>query len=170
MKLRNKKTGQDGNFIINKDHFECVDLDYVPFCFSLSELLDEWEDAPHTIWYITHDSSIHSADIGNSWTREKNIGNYFETREEAERVVEYLKALAVVRGDGTSKFTKGENNFCVFYDTTNNYLTVGVEFCDMGNGIFGLPYFSTVEDAQRSIDQHKNEWLTIFGVKDELCD
>ena len=44
MKLRNKNTGQDGNFIINKDHFECVDLDYVPSYFSLSELLDEWED------------------------------------------------------------------------------------------------------------------------------
>lgn len=44
MKFRNKKTGQEGNFIINKDHFECVDLDCVKFYFSLSELLDEWED------------------------------------------------------------------------------------------------------------------------------
>lgn len=44
MKLRNKKTGQEGNFIINKDHFECVDLDCVPLYFSLSGLLDEWED------------------------------------------------------------------------------------------------------------------------------
>lgn len=44
MKLQNKKTRQEGNFIINKDHFECVDLDYVPLYFSLSELLDEWED------------------------------------------------------------------------------------------------------------------------------
>ena len=44
MRLRNKKTGQEGNFIINKDHFECVDLDCAPLYFSLSELLDEWED------------------------------------------------------------------------------------------------------------------------------
>ena len=44
MKLINKKTGQVGNFIINKDHFECVDLDCVPLYFSLSELLEEWED------------------------------------------------------------------------------------------------------------------------------
>lgn len=44
MKLRNKKTGQEGNFIINKDHFECVDLDYVPLYYSLSGLLEEWED------------------------------------------------------------------------------------------------------------------------------
>ena len=44
MRLKNKKTGQEGNFIINKDHFECVDLDCVPLYFSLSELLEEWED------------------------------------------------------------------------------------------------------------------------------
>ena len=44
MIFRNKKTGQEGNFIIDKDHFECIDLDCVPPYFSLSELLDEWED------------------------------------------------------------------------------------------------------------------------------
>ena len=44
MRLRNKKTGQEGNFIINKDHFECVDLDCVPLYSSLSELINEWED------------------------------------------------------------------------------------------------------------------------------
>lgn len=100
MRLRNKKTGQEGNFIINKDHFECVDLDCVPFYFSLSELLNEWEDAPSTIWYITHDGSIYSADIGNSWTGEKTIGNYFETREEAEKAVKKLKAWKRLKGAG----------------------------------------------------------------------
>lgn len=44
MKLRNKETGQEGNFIINKDHFECSDLEYVPKYSSLAELNEEWED------------------------------------------------------------------------------------------------------------------------------
>ena len=44
IKLKNKKTGQVGNFIINKDHFECVDLDYVPEYNSLAELNADWED------------------------------------------------------------------------------------------------------------------------------
>ena len=44
MKLRNKRTGQEGNFIINKDHFECADLEYVPKYRSLAELNEEWED------------------------------------------------------------------------------------------------------------------------------
>ena len=46
MILQNKKekTGQEGNFIINEDHFECTDLEYVPEYRSLAELNKEWED------------------------------------------------------------------------------------------------------------------------------
>ena len=98
------------------------------------------------------------------------IGNCFQTREEAERTVEYLKALAVVRGDATKKFVKGENNWYVYYDTDSSSIHSSISCSMLGNGIFGLPYFATVEDAQRSIEQHKNEWLTIFGVEEELCD
>lgn len=98
------------------------------------------------------------------------IGNCLQTEEEAERVREYLKALAVVRGDGTSKFARDRNNFYVYYDIISNHLAVGVSFYDLENGIFGLPYFATTKDAKRSIEQHKNEWLTIFGVKEGLCD
>lgn len=94
-------------------------------------------------------------------------GNCFQTEEEAERVVEYLKALAVVRGDTTSKFTKGKNNFYVVYDAAYNCLVVKDKSYYIENGIFGLPYFATEEDAQRSIEQHRNEWLIIFGVKEE---
>lgn len=95
------------------------------------------------------------------------IGNCFQTEEEAERVVEYLKALAIVRGDATSKFTKVKSNYYVVYDTTCKCLDVSDSCYIIKNGIFGLPYFATKEDAERSIEQHKNEWLTIFGIKEE---
>ena len=94
------------------------------------------------------------------------IGNCFQTKEEAEKVVEYLKALAVVRGDATSKFIKGQDNFYVSYNDAYNCLYVSDNAYLIKNGIFGLPYFATREDAQRSIELHKNEWLTIFGVKE----
>ena len=94
------------------------------------------------------------------------LGNCFETEEEAELVVEYLKALAVVRGDATAEFTKGKNNYYVSYNTAFNCLDVSDNAYLIKNGIFGLPYFATKEDAKRSIEQHKNEWLTIFGVKE----
>ena len=96
-----------------------------------------------------------------------DIGNCFKTDEEAERVAEYLKALAIVRGDATTKFVKGKRNWYVYYDAVYKWLDIVSNFSDIKNGIFGLPYFATEEDAQRSIEQHKNEWLTIFGVKEE---
>ena len=95
------------------------------------------------------------------------IGNCFQTEEEAERVVEYLKALTVVRGDATSKFIKGQDNFYVSYNAAYNCLDVSDNAYLIKNGIFGLPYFATREDAQRSIELHKDEWLTIFGIKEE---
>lgn len=96
-----------------------------------------------------------------------DIGNCFQTEEEAERAAEYLKALAVVRGDATTKFVNGNRNWYVYYDTNSNLLCSSISCSMLDNGIFGLPYFATNEDARRSIEQHKDEWLTIFGIKEE---
>lgn len=105
---------------------------------------------------------------GGTYTASRvSIGNCFKTKEEAERVAEYLKALAVVRGDATTKFTKGKSNWYVYYDAEKEYLCIEVRYYFMDNGIFGLPYFATEDDAQRSIELHRNEWLTIFGVKEK---
>lgn len=95
-----------------------------------------------------------------------DIGNCFKTEEEAERVAEYLKALATVRGDATSKFVKDKGNWFVGYDTILKSLKPSFNVYEVRNGVFGLPYFATKEDAKRSIEQHKNEWLTIFGFED----
>lgn len=95
------------------------------------------------------------------------IGNCFQTEEEAERVTEYLKALAVVIGDATSKFDADNANWYVYFDTEYGHIDVLDTYDVMANGIFGLPYFATKEDAQRSVEQHKKEWLTIFGVEEE---
>lgn len=97
------------------------------------------------------------------------IGNCFKTEEEAKKAVEYLKALAIVRGDATTKFVKGKHNWYVYYDAVYKWLDIVSNFSDIKNGIFGLPYFATKDDAKRSIEQHKKEWLTIFGIKDEEC-
>lgn len=124
----------------------------------------------HDYYYISGDGHVYD----NSWDDSRfvdngrfEIGNCFKTKEEAERAAEYLKALAVVRGDATSKFARDRNNFYVYYDIISNHLAVGVSFYDLENGIFGLPYFATTDDARRSIKLHKKEWLTIFGVKEE---
>ena len=123
-----------------------------------------------TYYYVVGDGRVYD----DTWVNDSavdngrfEIGNCFETKEEAEQVVEYLKALAVVRGDAISKFTKDRNNWYVYYDTNFNSLRSSISCTMLDNGIFGLPYFATRDDAQRSIEQHKNEWLTIFNIKEE---
>ena len=124
----------------------------------------------HDYYYISGDGHVYDDSWDDSQFVDRgrlNIGNCFETKEEAEKAVEYLKALATVRGDATSKFVKGERNWYVYYDTNLNSIHSSISCTMLDNGIFGLPYFATREDAQKSIEQHKNEWLTIFGVKEE---
>ena len=129
-----------------------------------------WKPEMHQVYrYVNSDGYVG----GTTWTDDYfdngrfEIGNCFEPKEEAEQVVEYLKALAVVRGDVTTEFTKGKSNYYVVYNTTYNCLDVSDNCYLIKNGIFGLPYFDTEDDARRSIELHKNEWLTIFGVKEE---
>ena len=123
----------------------------------------------HVYYLLDDDGTVYN----NLWDDDPvdngrfEIGNCFETKEEAEQVAEYLKALATVRGDATSKFTKDRNNWYVYYDTNLNSINSSISCTMLDNGIFGLPYFATIEDARKSIEQHKKEWLTIFGVKDE---
>ena len=145
-------------------------------------ILAEWfEEIKPPRWKPEMDQTYYGISIGSSVFSEYwndltvdhdrfNIGNCFQTKEEAEKAVEYLKALAVVRGDSTVKFTKGKSNYYVVYNTTYNCLDVSDNVHLVKNGIFGLPYFATDEDARRSIEQHQDELLTIFGVKVEVCD
>lgn len=105
MKLQNKKTGQVGNFIINKDHFECVDLDYMPEYRNLAELNAEWEDyeEPKFIrdyWFIDSCGGINKQEADILGANRREIGNYFESEEEAEKAVEKLKAWKRLKDKG----------------------------------------------------------------------
>lgn len=101
MKLRNKKTGQLGNFIINKDYFECVDLDYVPEYRSLAELNAEWEDyeEPKGIKSVGNIGSSVHIELGS--------------KEEAERAVEKLKAWKRLKDKGFRFDGWDENHHCL---------------------------------------------------------
>lgn len=52
------------------------------------------------IWYIDWVGEIRSANINNEWDGEKQIGNYFGTKEEAEKAVEKLKAWKRLKDKG----------------------------------------------------------------------
>lgn len=87
MKLRNKKTSE----IV-----EATDFNIISEYNSLAELNEEWEDVleePEEVWYIDFQGVVRSASKEeNNWFKENEIGNCFETKEEAEKAVEKLKA------------------------------------------------------------------------------
>ena len=89
MKLRNKKTGEIKDFALRVANGDI-------YHYTLAELNEDWEDyeEPKESYYIDCDGEIYEpvrlndTDLHNM----TSIGNYFETREEAEQAVEKLKA------------------------------------------------------------------------------
>ena len=72
---------------------------------SIRELTEEWEDyeEPKKYYFIRDDGSgVGYSPIGNSTVakRREEIGNYFETQEEAEKGVEKLKAWKRLKDKG----------------------------------------------------------------------
>lgn len=114
MKLRNKKTGEivdlqegvlreinNGTQIeIRPDACDWVGKKYN----SLAEVNEEWEDyeEPKEYYWYIDDLGIVSIDRVDSSMIEmrKNFGNYFETREEAEKAAEKLKAWKWLKDKG----------------------------------------------------------------------
>ena len=128
MKLRNKKTGEivDVESIGHADSLKgkfgyqvtlswkidehlCTCKTYN----SLAELNEEWEDyeEPKEWWFIDCTGSIKHGDglfTEKSYIEGiKEIGNYFETEEEAEKAVEKLKAWKRLKDNGFKVETYG---------------------------------------------------------------
>ena len=104
MKLRNKKTGE----IVERVDITIREVGVVfnndETYNSLAELNEEWEDLPEDpkeIYFISNNGQIHEED-GHDRYREarKEIGNYFETKEEAELAVRKLKAVKRLKDKG----------------------------------------------------------------------
>lgn len=111
MRLRNKKTGEIiepfGITCVNGRTFVQFDDGKGTFKFeahSLAELNEEWEDykEPKVAYWIDSQGNIcvFSDTQVDDWTKEKQIGNYFETKEEAEKAVEKLKAWKRLKDKG----------------------------------------------------------------------
>lgn len=110
MRLRNKKTGEIGELHFEPDkeyHFTVVTEDPADIRIYkiLAGLNEEWEDHedPEVYYYISDFGAIKEGDVGK-WPEDeahrKSIGNYFYSREEAEKAVEKLKAWKRLRDKG----------------------------------------------------------------------
>lgn len=94
----------------------------------------------------------------------KAIGNRFKTEELAQRFVDYLKAVEVVRYDeGFMKISRKINYDTYGYaishsDWNKSLIAEKVESINHA----GQFYFDTSEHAEASLDKHRYEWRTIL--------
>jgi hypothetical protein len=113
MKLRNKKTGEIADLehrgLLKSDNNNHIivypegTLKYYAYN-SLAELNEEWEDyeEPKEYWYMDYGGRIKAMNDANDEedVARKAIGNYFETKEEAELAVRKLKAWKRLKDKG----------------------------------------------------------------------
>jgi hypothetical protein len=115
MKLRNKKTGKIGNFCYGYTNELCVSWQKDDGFWgkqeykSLAELNEEWEDYEEPKeYFMTEFGDISPLILPNGEpmfserhiNKLKAIGNYFETKEQAEKAVEKLKAWTRLKDKG----------------------------------------------------------------------
>ena len=114
MKLRNKKTG--GVVQFETDIY--IDTENSTYGFtSIKQLNEEWEDyeEPKGYWFIN--TACHEPVTfvqGGPHQSDLEIGNYFETKEDAERAVEKLKAWERLKDKGFARVLKiNFRNCCI---------------------------------------------------------
>lgn len=104
MKVRNKKTGeiQEWDAVGLIDHNRISDV-WVE-CDSIARLNEDWEDYEEPkAYYIGRCGTIEEFDPTKDVALTemlKEIGNYFETKEDAEKAVEKLKAWKRLKDKG----------------------------------------------------------------------
>lgn len=90
----------------------------------------------------------------------KSIGNCFETKEEAEKYLEYLKAKTIIKQDAKGfkpDWTNyDEQKYIGFWDLDENKL----DWLLRSIFIEATIYFKSREDIEESFEKHPNEWKT----------
>ena len=145
---------------------------------NVSEMFDEWfeevkePELPKEFFYIVRGKigkveyltfSLNEdtkQEYRNIIEEEKSVGNYFETKEEAEKYLAYLKAKAVIKED-TKGFkpnwnNEGEKKFFGSWNFQRKEVYWNYEYINKYVEI----YFKTNEDIEESFEKHPNEWKT----------
>lgn len=146
------------------------------------EILNDWfeeiEEQPKTVWDLRQGDVCWKIDIGwdmgytdifySSYARDlRDIGDLFVTEEEANKELARRKAKVILERD-TKGFKPDWNNsnqkkISVYYDCALKEFQIYF----YNSSCQDLLYFSTYEDAKASIKNHRQEWLTYLGVKED---
>lgn len=155
MKLRNKETGEIKEFVLFDGKNE------LQGGATMKDLVEEWEDyeEPEGAWSIDDMGfvSIYHQDknFGGSEnyfveSQMKEIGNWFETREEAEKAVEKLKAWKRLKDKGFE--IEGWDNY------------IGDDYYKTGQIVINLNNVKNRDwDEYDNIDEIKDDLNLLFG-------
>ena len=100
-------------------------------------------------WYIKANGRTGCA-VWDDDSSDKDLykmGNYFQTKEDAEFEIERLKVIAELKRFGKDRFKKGTENCFLFYDTNNNKLCINLGSYAITASIF----FNSKEIAEQAI-------------------
>lgn len=124
---------------------------------------------PEQIYYIdnlgSYVSKLEPINLPKLIENLKAVGSYFETREEAEKYLAYLKAKAVIKQD-----TKGfkpewssdwQSKFSGYRNCNKNEAVVTWTISSKSSEI----YFSSREDVEESFKKHPDEWKTYLSYE-----
>ena len=147
MKLRSKETGEiipaeareDGIYLFDKTTEQWNK-------YELSLLAEYWEyyEEPKEYWYIDDAGVIQIEQVlSPEINMRKSIGNYFESKEEAEKAVEKLKAWKRLKDNGFS-----------FEGTNNN---------KRRSGYFINYYLGKSFNSQDECEQAMKDLVMLFG-------
>lgn len=118
-------------------------------------------------WYVYDDGDVFSTFYDNNHHIDRyhqSIGNFFQTEEQAEFLVEKLKVEAELR-KFSRPFEHGENNHIICIGSNGNRLFTIGRLVDHYQGAI---YFESRDKAQQAIKSVGEEHIKkyIFGVED----
>lgn len=135
---------------------------------------DEWFEEvgePEWVYYVdsfgSKVSKIRVSHISRIRENLKSIGNYFETEEEAEEYLKYIKAKAVIK-ESANEFKPDWNN----HSQRKFYGAWVVEarrpcLCSDDELQHRTIYFKTGEALLKSFDNHPDEWKTYLTYEQQ---
>ena len=134
---------------------------------------DEWFEEikePKKYYYILDIWGVYNEkyEVESLLKNRKEIGNYFETREEAEKYLEYLKAKEVIKEDTkgfkpdwSDKKSRKYYGYWDFERGFKNYFEGGKPSWDsLQTTKESNIYFESWEDIEESFEKHPEEWKT----------
>ena len=148
-----------------------------------TDLLDEINDSGYwkpmdgeKFYYIDEDGDVlggvFSPNASSLDMDTYSLGNCFRTREDAQAVVDWLRARHSLIESGARFINSRDVGtdrecFIVYFDVSGEKLTIEDVLLNEHSVYQKRLYFGDKQLAQKSIEEHKDDWLTYLGVKEK---